>query len=186
MREHITDAIRFWELARVPYNLVLAAMSLGILVYGGLDELGWIVMALPLFILAVIANALYCVAYPIDLLVRASDFRGPWLHARTWAQYRPRSPEQDLDASRRADAHGCREDKDVTACDFTPASGRSYPHASSAVHASDRRVRARVTGHRGCYHEGQIDRPCVLTHSSHLSRSRPTYFRERSSHESRL
>jgi hypothetical protein len=83
-REHVTDAIRFWELARVPYNLALAAISLGVLVYAGLDKLGWIAMILPLFILAAMANVLYCVAYPIDLLVQASDFRGLWRHAR-WA-----------------------------------------------------------------------------------------------------
>lgn len=83
-RAHITDAIKFWERGRVFYNLVLIALSVAILVRGGADESAWLGMTAPLLVLAVIANLLYCAAYPIDLFVQASDFGQTWRSAR-WA-----------------------------------------------------------------------------------------------------
>jgi tellurite resistance protein TehA-like permease len=74
-REHVTDALKFWELARLPYNLVLAVIAAALLSFGRADIEAWLNLALPLFILAVIANVLYCIAYPVDLLIQASDFR---------------------------------------------------------------------------------------------------------------
>lgn len=83
-RENITDAIRFWERGRLLYNLALIAVSLAVLLPAGLDRLGWYRAGTGLVVLAVIANLLYCVAYPIDLFVQASDFRKSWRTAR-WA-----------------------------------------------------------------------------------------------------
>lgn len=77
-REAVTDAIKFWERGRIVYNLALLAVTLGILVPAELDRLGWYQMSFPLLLLAVIANVLYCVVYPVDLLAQASDFRAVW------------------------------------------------------------------------------------------------------------
>jgi hypothetical protein len=81
-RENITKALKFWELARLPYNFVLAAIALTILAFARVDVQTALGMIMPVFLLAVIANVLYCAVYPIDLLVRASDFREPWRIAR--------------------------------------------------------------------------------------------------------
>jgi hypothetical protein len=83
-REHVTDALRFWEIARLPYNLILAAIVAGAMWLGEQDLRGWLELA-PVFIgLAVLANILYCAAYPVDLLVQASAFRPLWRPLR-WA-----------------------------------------------------------------------------------------------------
>jgi hypothetical protein len=79
-RERITDALRFWEILRIPYNLVLVAIALAT---AGIAKL----MVLPvdlwlwLAFFAVIANVLYCAAYPVDLFVQMSDWRILW---RRW------------------------------------------------------------------------------------------------------
>ncbi|PZO48879.1 MAG: hypothetical protein DCF16_15650 [Alphaproteobacteria bacterium] len=76
-RDHITDALAFWEPARIVYNLVLAIISAVILapplMSGALpfDQ----VSAPMLIVMAVLANVAYCAAYPIDLFVQASAFR---------------------------------------------------------------------------------------------------------------
>ncbi|MEZ5956253.1 MAG: hypothetical protein R3C27_03455 [Hyphomonadaceae bacterium] len=77
-REHITDAIKFWERGRVVYNLALVAISLAVLAPMGFDQRTWFVYGSLLLFLAVMANLLYCVAYPVDLFVQASDFRDAW------------------------------------------------------------------------------------------------------------
>ena len=83
-REHVTDAIRFWERGRIVYNLALLAVSIAILSFMRLDQSGWFASGVLLLFLAVLANLLYCVAYPIDLFVQASDFRDAWRGVR-WA-----------------------------------------------------------------------------------------------------
>lgn len=63
------------------YNLALAAVVIvGALVSGltRADALTWLPA---LIFLAVVANVLYCAAYPVDLLVQASAFRELW---RQW------------------------------------------------------------------------------------------------------
>jgi hypothetical protein len=76
-REHVTSALRFWEPARLLYNLVLLAV---VLVW-----LGTSVVTVPragptlgLIVLAAAANLVYCLAYPVDLFVQTSDFRDGW------------------------------------------------------------------------------------------------------------
>ena len=83
-REHVTDALVFWERGRVIYNLGLVAISLAIFFRAGVDVSDLAELGIVLLMLAVIANLLYCVAYPIDLFVQASDFREAWLSVR-WA-----------------------------------------------------------------------------------------------------
>lgn len=76
-REHISDALAFWEPARIIYNLVLAIISAVILgpplMSGALpfDQ----VSAPMLIVMAVLANVAYCAAYPVDLFVQASAWR---------------------------------------------------------------------------------------------------------------
>jgi uncharacterized membrane protein YkvI len=83
-REAITDAVRFWERGRLAYNLLLAA------VVGAVFAAEWpssratltADVAQQLFVLAVVANALYCAAYVVDVVVQFSDFRTPWRRHR--------------------------------------------------------------------------------------------------------
>jgi hypothetical protein len=79
-RAHITDALRFWELARIPYNLVL--LTIVVLVVG--PQFGAMpVNALGLFVfLAVLANVLYSVVYPIDIFMQMSAWHEGWRAAR--------------------------------------------------------------------------------------------------------
>lgn len=80
-RENVTDAIRFWERGRLFYNLALVVVSSAVLIrMGGVGVL--LAMSIPLFLLAVIANLLYCVAYPIDLFIQASHFQDAWRSVR--------------------------------------------------------------------------------------------------------
>lgn len=83
-KEHITDALRYWEPRRIVYNLALALVTLSV---------GWPILeltesppllpaALVLFLLAAGANVLYCIAYPVDVFIQASEFREPWRKLR--------------------------------------------------------------------------------------------------------
>lgn len=87
-REHITDALRFWELGRIPYNVALAALvllAIGPSLFASATSWESWAPFRPIFlILAVLANVLYCAAYPVDLFVQASDFRDGWRKWR-WA-----------------------------------------------------------------------------------------------------
>ena len=83
-RELISSALRFWEPARLIYNAVLLAIVAGYFVAGlplsrnllSLD------VGLGLFLAAVLANAAYCAAYPIDIFVQLSGYREQWLPLR--------------------------------------------------------------------------------------------------------
>jgi hypothetical protein len=70
----VTSAIRFWEPARILYNLALAAAFFG---FGGgvLLDAGRIAPAVMVLLFAAVANLLYCLAYPVDLAVQASAYR---------------------------------------------------------------------------------------------------------------
>src|SRR5262245_7453606 len=83
-REMLSDAIRYWEPRRLLFNAALA------LVVAWRFAAAWpaskqVLHAEPLlalFILAVIANVLYCAAYVPDLALQASSFRATWRRAR--------------------------------------------------------------------------------------------------------
>lgn len=79
------DALRYWELRRIPYNLVLAAVVVA-----------WIVLSWPhfrpafnwpsllaLLVLAALANLCYCAAYLADVPMQFSSLRDLW-HRRRW------------------------------------------------------------------------------------------------------
>jgi hypothetical protein len=85
-RAPFADAIRFWELRRIPYNLLLTAVVVG-----------WIVKTWPHFrpvmrlhsllllsILALLANLCYCAAYLVDVPMQFSPVAALW-RQRRWA-----------------------------------------------------------------------------------------------------
>ena len=75
--EKLSDAIHFWEIRRIFYNLWLALVVAacffsywpGSKSFVQLDMISW------LFILAVLANIAYCAAYPVDIFVQMSGVR---------------------------------------------------------------------------------------------------------------
>jgi hypothetical protein len=81
-RELARDAVRYWEGRRLVYNLVLAlvvaAHYLPLWFTDRARAMGYLTVdsGAGLFILAVIANVLYCAAYPVDLLVQYVRPRG--------------------------------------------------------------------------------------------------------------
>ncbi len=83
-KTYLADAIRYWETRRVVYNVVLAVLAMICwgpdIIPGGPRE--WLGGGAVLFALAVIANVLYCVAYPVDLVVQATPFKSILAAAR--------------------------------------------------------------------------------------------------------
>jgi hypothetical protein len=82
-REIFSDAIRYWEPRRIPYNLVLTVVVLA-----------WLILTWPhfrqamtlqhlffLFVLAALANVCYCAAYLVDVPMQCSLVRTDW---RRW------------------------------------------------------------------------------------------------------
>lgn len=78
-RGPLGEAIRFWEFARIPYNLVLAVATvlLAFIMLGeGVVTYTEALSAIPLLLmLAIVANLIYCAAYPIDLIAQATPLR---------------------------------------------------------------------------------------------------------------
>ena len=84
LAELVSDALRYWELRRILYNLVLGLVVIAHFAYAwpasrSLLEPGSL---LGLFILAVFANVAYCAAYVADLFVQLSGLREVWLRWR--------------------------------------------------------------------------------------------------------
>jgi len=80
------DSLRFWELRRLPYNLVLIAVVIA-----------WVAATWPHFrpmvdvhtllllaILGLIANVCYCAAYFVDIPMQCSALAALW-RRRRWA-----------------------------------------------------------------------------------------------------
>lgn len=80
----VTNAIRFWELRRLVYNLVLSAVVVA-----------WVAVTWPHFrpmvdvhsllllaILALVANACYCAAYLVDIPLQCSAINVLWRRRR--------------------------------------------------------------------------------------------------------
>lgn len=80
IRDVLTDALRYWELRRIAYNLVLALVVLAsiALAWPQSRSLIRLITLLPLFVLAVIANICYSAAYMVDVPVQLSGFRSAW------------------------------------------------------------------------------------------------------------
>jgi len=83
-RDHLANAIRYWEPRRILYNALLAAIVVIHFVRGlpfsktmlQLDSL------LLFFVLAVLANVAYCAAYVPDVFAQMSSLRESWLRYR--------------------------------------------------------------------------------------------------------
>jgi hypothetical protein len=85
-RDLLTDALRYWEPRRLGYNLFLAAIVLGWVIFTWphfRSAFTWS-SALALLVLAVLANVCYTAAYLLDLPVQYSAFRDSWRRWR-WA-----------------------------------------------------------------------------------------------------
>ena len=84
LRDALTNALAYWEPRRLVYNAVLAVVVLGCLVatWPQSREAMSLNLGLIVFVLAVIANALYCLAYVADVFVQLSSVRTAWLRSR--------------------------------------------------------------------------------------------------------
>lgn len=84
MSDILTDAIRYWERRRIPYNAVLALIVM-ILFWaswpGAASRINADSIEL-LFVLAVLANVAYCAAYVVDVVAQSSAFRHTWIRHR--------------------------------------------------------------------------------------------------------
>ncbi len=83
-REIVTNAIRYWELRRLWYNVALAGIVLAYF-YAGLPASRVLLNTdgvLDLAVLAILANVCYCAAYVVDVFAQFSGFRAPWLRWR--------------------------------------------------------------------------------------------------------
>lgn len=80
LRDALTNALRYWEKRRIPYNFVLALVVVGSIALAWPQSRSIIrfTSLLPLFVLAVIANICYTSAYLVDLPVQLSGFRSTW------------------------------------------------------------------------------------------------------------
>lgn len=85
LRAIFDDALRYWEVRRIPYNLILAAVVVAWIAAIQLlhlhQTLAWPLL-LPLFVLAALANVLYSVAYCVDVFIQRSSFRDLWRRRR--------------------------------------------------------------------------------------------------------
>jgi len=84
LRDVLTDAIRYWELRRIAYNAILAAVVVVVFVLHWPQSGSALSadMAQTLFILAVLANVAYCAAYVADFVAQYSGFRATWQRHR--------------------------------------------------------------------------------------------------------
>lgn len=79
-RDALSDAIRYWELRRVVYNLALAAVvvALAVAFRARIESRVSFELLLALVVLAVLANLCYCAAYFVDLPMQLSSHAGIW------------------------------------------------------------------------------------------------------------
>ncbi len=79
-RHIVDDALKFWERRRLIYNSVLIiAVAIISFLEGGHWSLNAILGLVPH---ALVANLLYCTAYPVDLVLQHSSWRSSWLRLR--------------------------------------------------------------------------------------------------------
>ena len=84
MRGILDDAIRYWEIRRIPYNLILAGVTIawGAADWSHLRETPMWGVLLALFVLTALANVLYSSAYVVDVFIQRSSFRDLWRRRR--------------------------------------------------------------------------------------------------------
>jgi len=77
LREFTTDALRYWELRRLFYNLILAAIVTGHFIAAWPSSRSAVTLngVLGLFLLAVLANIAFSAVYVADLFIQFSGFR---------------------------------------------------------------------------------------------------------------
>ena len=84
LREVATDALHYWERRRLVYNAALV-LVVGWCFISGLPQSRTHVgvnLLLVFFVLVVIANVLYCLAYVVDVFVQMSMLREAWVRWR--------------------------------------------------------------------------------------------------------
>ena len=88
LRELATNALRYWEPRRLIYNAALVLVVVGCFVSGLPQSRAHVGFNLVLvfFVLGVIANVLYCLAYVVDVFVQMSMLREAWVRWR-WALF---------------------------------------------------------------------------------------------------
>lgn len=84
LRQAVTDAIAYWEPRRVLYNAMLAMIMLAYFAihYPASKSALTVDYALLVFVLAVLANVVYCAAYVPDIFAQASGYQALWRHVR--------------------------------------------------------------------------------------------------------
>jgi hypothetical protein len=83
-REAATNAIRYWERMRLVYNgvlLLIVVISFFALYPGSRQNLS-VHLGLFLFLLAVLANAAYSVAYIVEVFAQMTGYQTLWLKLR--------------------------------------------------------------------------------------------------------
>lgn len=85
LRSSLDDALRYWELRRIPYNLVLIAVVIiwAVASRSHFHALPLWIPLLALFVMAALANVLYSAAYCVDIFIQRSSFRDLW-RKRRW------------------------------------------------------------------------------------------------------
>ena len=88
VRDAATDALGYWEPRRLIYDAVLAAVVITYFFAAWPESRGGLSvdLGLTVFLLAVVANVLYCFAYVADVFVQLSDLRAGWIKSR-WALF---------------------------------------------------------------------------------------------------
>lgn len=83
-REMLTDAIRYWEIRRIAYNVVLAVIVILVFIAHWPESRSSLSgdLVQGLFILAVLANVAYCAAYVVDVVAQYSAFQAAWRRYR--------------------------------------------------------------------------------------------------------
>ncbi len=83
-RETFREVLRYWEVRRIGYNIVLIAVVGAWLLFTWPHFRPALKMesALFLLLLAAMANACYCAAYPVDLIFQQSAWRAAWQRHR--------------------------------------------------------------------------------------------------------
>lgn len=79
-RDALSDAIHYWELRRIVYNLALVAVvvALAVVSWTRIEGRLHFELLLGLAVLAVLANGCYCAAYLVDLPMQLSSHVGTW------------------------------------------------------------------------------------------------------------
>jgi len=83
-RPTLSDAIHFWEIRRIFYNLVLVAASLVWLIatWPHFRPAFDLIYLPPIAVLTLLANACYCAAYLVDIPMQHSNLSTAWQRYR--------------------------------------------------------------------------------------------------------